>query len=142
MAFKDFKDFLTRAFYEEESTPTPEAESSEPTPEEMATFQASMSEGDGENVSEIAQNIIAESQVESDNDQYPDISHVQTALDTAGSGENHELIRRILVNYARCNPDDLEKDGLKRRQSVLNAIEHTKQQAATLKAEKAAEEQA
>lgn len=140
MAFKSFKDFLTRALYEEESALTPEAEALEPTPEEMATFQASMSEGDSENVVEKAQAIIADSQVESDNDEYPDISNVQTALDTAGSGENHELIRRILVNYARCNPDDLEKDGIKRRQAVMNAIEHTKQQAAALKAEKANEE--
>lgn len=133
-----FKDFINRMLYED--VHTPEAEASEPTPEEMATFEVAMSEGDGENVTEMAQNIIAESQVESDNDEYPDISNVQTALDTAGSGENHELIRRILVNYAGCNPDDLEKDGIKRREAVMNAIENTKQQAAALKAEKANEE--
>ena len=140
MAFKNFKDFISRALYEEE--PAPEAEASEPSPEEMATFEASMSEENGENVTEKAQAIIEDSQVESDNDEWPDISNVQTALDTAGSGENHELIRRILVNYARCNPDDLEKDGIKRRQAIMDAIQRTQQQAAALKAEKASEEQA
>ena len=140
MAFKNFRDFLSRTIYEE--APAPEAEIAGPTPEEMATFEAAMSAENGENVTEEAQAIIAGSQVESDNDEYPDISNVQTALETAGSGENHELIRRILVTYAGCNPDDLEKDGVKRRQAIEAAIEHTRQQAATLKADKADEEEA
>lgn len=139
MAFKNFKDFLNRALYEEESTTSTEA--SQLTPEELATFDASMSEENGENISEMAQRIIADSQVEFDNDEYPDISNVQTALDTAGSGEDHELIRRMLVNYANCNPADLEKDGLNRKQSIQNVIEQTKQQAAALKAEKNNDEQ-
>lgn len=138
MELKNFKNFLGRVFYEEEHTL--EAEVLEPTPEEIARFEESMSEENGENVTEKAQAIITDSQVESDNDEYPDISNVQTALDTAGSGENHELIRRILVNYAGCNPDDLEKDGLKRRKAIQDAIEHTKQQAEALKSEKANEE--
>lgn len=140
MAFKTFKDFLGRVLYEEENTTG--VETSELTQEEMATFEASMTEETGENVAEKARAIIAESQIEADNDEYPDIVNVQTALDTAGSGENHELIRRILVNYAGCNPEELEKDGIKRREAIMKAIEHTQQQAAVLKSEKANEEQA
>lgn len=143
-----FSDFLSRTFYEEESEPPKEVEQMEEeveTPqlsqEEMAMFEVSISEESGENVTEMAQNIIRESQIESDNDEFPDICNVQTVLDTAGVNAEHELVRKILMNFVKCDPADLEKDGTKRRQLILDAIEHTKQQAASLKAEKARDEE-
>lgn len=140
MAMKKFTDFLNRILYEEGSTVAQETPNL--TQEEMATFEASMSEESGENVSEIAQRIIMDSQMEADNDEYPDICNVQSVLDTAGVDANHELICKILMNFANCDPAELEKDGLSRRQAILNAIEQTKQQAAALKTEKANNEQA
>ena len=134
----NFKDFLSRLLYEEKST----TEFTESTTEEMAEFEASVSEQNCEDVSERAKAIITDSQIEADNDEYPDISNVQTALETAGSSENHELIRRMLINYAGCNPDELEKDGVKRKEAIQKAIADTKQQADTLKATKAKEEAA
>lgn len=140
MAMKKFTGFLNRVFYEEESTQG--EETLKLTQEEVAAFEASMSEEGEENVTKIAQKIIMESQVESDNDEYPDICNVQTVLDTAGVDADHELIRKILINFAHCDPTELEKDGVRRRQAILDAIEQTKQQAAALKSEKANNEQA
>ena len=144
-----FSDFLSRAFYEEESEPPKEVEQTaeeveipQLSQEEMAMFEVSISEESGENITEMAQNIIKESQIESDNDEFPDICNVQTVLDTAGNDAEHELVRKILMNFVKCDPTDLEKDGTKRRQLILDAIEHTKQQAANLKAEKARDEEA
>lgn len=143
-----FKDFLNRVFYEEGNTPSEEQQElpleEVPTlsPEEMATFEASISEEDEENVAEMAQKIIMDSQINSDNDEYPDICNVQDALDTVGVDVNHELICNVLRNYAHCDPAELEKDGINRKQAILNAIEQTKQQAAALKTEKVNDEQA
>lgn len=138
MAF-DFKKFLNQVLYEE--APTPEEKSSIPTPEEMEAFETTMATTGGDDVTEMARTIIADSQVDSDNDEFPDISNVQNALETAGSGENHELIRRILVNYGGFDPADLEKDGVKRRQAIVDAITRVQQQDVALKASKADEEQ-
>ena len=138
MAFGKFKDFLNRALYEEGG------ESKEPqlTPEEIENYEASMTTAEGEeSIAEMARKIIADSQEVSDNDEFPDISNVQSVLETAGTDASHELIRKILVNFAHCNPEDLEKDGINRRQAINEAIEQTRQQAAALKAEKTAEEQ-
>lgn len=136
MAFGRFGEFLNRVLYEEGAAEKPTV-----TEEEMATFEASVAESSGENVTAKAQQIITDSQVDSDNDEYPDISNVQEVLDTAGVDAPHELIQKILKNFAHCDPADLEKDGINRKQAILNAIEQVKQQAATLKAEKAADEQ-
>lgn len=139
MAFGKFTDFLNRVLYEDGTTPP--TESQQPTQEEMATFEAAISEEDGENVIEMAKKIIMDSQSESDNDEYPDICNVQTVLETAGVDADHELIRKILTNFVHCDPDGLEKDGIGRKQAILDAIEQTKQKAATLKAEKDDDEQ-
>ena len=135
-----FTDFLNRFLYEEgEKAPT---DAPQVTPEEMASFEASVSEEGGESIVEMAKKIIADSQVASDNDEYPDISNVQSVLDTTGTEASHELIRNILTNFAHCNPAELEHDGITRKQAILNAIEQVKQQAAALKVEKEGEEQA
>lgn len=139
MAFNKFADFLNRFLYEEGSPQT--ADNLQLTPEEMAEFEASMSEGNEESVTDMAARIITESQVESDNDEYPDICNVQSVLDTAGPEASHDLIRKILMNFAHCDPDALEMDGIKRKQAILDAIEQTKKQAAVLKTEKAQDEQ-
>ncbi len=138
MAMKKFTDFLNRFLYEEGSTPAEEMPKL--TQEEMSTFETSMSEEGGENISEMAQRIIIESQVKSDNDEYPDICNVQSVLDTAGVDVDHELVRKILENFAHCDPEELEKDGISRRQAIMDAIEQTKKQAENLKVQKANEE--
>ena len=144
-----FSDFLSRTFYEEESKPPKEVEQAaeeveipQLSQEEIAMFEVSISEEGQEDVVVMAQNIIKESQVESDSDEYPDICNVQTVLDTAGSDANHELVQKILLNFAKCDPVEVEKDGINRRQAIVNAIDRTKQQAAALKNEKAKDEAA
>lgn len=138
MAFSKFADFLNRVLYEEGSTaPTDTAL----TEEEKAEFEVAIATASDESVAEMACKIIAESQIESDNDQYPDISNVQSVLDTAGIDADHELIRKILKNFVHCDPAELEQDGITRRQAILNAIEQTRQQAAALKSEKATDEE-
>lgn len=134
-----FTDFLNRFLYEEGANTTPETH--QVTPEEMATFEASVSESSGEDVVEIAKKCIADSQVEADSDELPDISNVQSVVETTGVDASHELIRNILTNFAHCDPVELEKDGIKRKDAILAAIEQVKQQAAALKQEKAADEQ-
>lgn len=145
MALGKFTDFLNRVFYENASAETPEVpetlETENLTQEEMATFEASMSEEYDEDVTQMAQRIIADSQIEFDNDEYPDISNVQSVLDTVGTKAEPEMIRKCLKNFLNCEPDDLEKDGIGRKQAILNAIEKIKQQAVALKAEKANDEQ-
>lgn len=136
-----FSNFLNRLLYDEEKERTPEEETPEVTQEEIATFEISMSEEGEESITEMANKIIVDSQLESDNDEYPDISNVQSVLDTTGVDADHSLIRNILTNFAHCDPAELEKDGIARKQAIENAIEHTKQQAAALKAEKANDEQ-
>lgn len=140
MAKNKFTDFLNRIFYEEGSTLA--EETPQLTQEEMATFESSVTEEAGENIIEMAKKIIVDSQMESDNDEYPDISNVQSVLDTAGVDADHELIRKILRNFANCDPAELEKDGISRKEAILNAIEQTRQQAAALKNEKVNDEQA
>lgn len=137
MAFGKFKDFLNRTLYEEGGETKPQ----QLTPEELENYETSMSAAGEENIPEMAKKIIEDSQVASDNDEYPDISNVQSVLETAGTDASHDLICKILINFAHCNPEELEKDGTNRRQAINDAIEQTKQQAAALKTEKAAEEQ-
>lgn len=139
MARRKFTDFLNRVLYEQGEAPAEEMP--QLTEEEMATFEESMSEEGGESVVEMAKKIILESQVESDNDEYPDICNVQSVLDTAGVDADHELIQKILKNFVHCDPADLEKDGASRRQAILNAIEETRQKSAAIKLEKANDEQ-
>ncbi len=134
-----FTEFLNRFLYEEganASTETPQV-----TPEEMASFEASMSEDGGEDVIEMAKKIITDSQAEADSDNLPDISNVQSVLATTGTEASHELIRNILTNLVHCDPAELEKDGIKRKDAILKAIEQVRQQANALKKEKAADEQ-
>lgn len=136
-----FKDFLSKILYEGENTENPEKP--EVTAEEMANFEQSMTtqtEG-GEDIVAMAQKIIFDSQAASDADEYPDISNVQTVLETAGEGADNELIKRILVNFMNCSPEDLLKDGNLRKEAILTAIEQTRQQSAALSAAKAEEEQ-
>lgn len=138
MAFGKFKDFLNRTLYEEGG----ESKTPQLTPEEIENYETSMAASNDEaNIVEMAKKIIADSQVASDNDEFPDISNVQSVLETAGTDASHDLICKILINFAHCNPEELEKDGVNRRQAINDAIEQTRQQAAALKAEKAAEEQ-
>ena len=139
MAKGKFTDFLNRFLYEGEENTT--ADTQQLSPEEIASFEASVSEDGGENVTEMAKRIIADSQVASDNDEFPDISNVQTVLETTGTEASHELIRNILTNFAHCDPIELEKDGNIRKQAILDAIEQVKQQSAALKVEKANDEQ-
>ena len=139
MAFNKFADFLNRVFYEEERVEV--AETKELTGEEMAKFEAVVSEEGTESVAQIAQKIIADSQVESDNDEYPDICNVQSVLETAGLEADHELVRKILKNFAKCDPEMLQKDGSKRKAAIQNAIDLTKKQAEALKAEKVKDEE-
>lgn len=140
MAKNKFTDFLNRIFYEEGGSLT--AETTESTQEGMEALDAPVPEVNDENVTQMAQRIIADSQIESDNDEFPDISNVQSVLDTAGIDADHELIRKILTNFAHCDPEALEKDGITRKQAILNAIEQVKQQAADLKSEKLKDEEA
>lgn len=137
-----FSDFLNRIFYEDGSTPPQPTEEPQLTQEEVAAFEASVSNENSEDVTEMAKRIIVGSQTESDNDEYPDICNVQVVLDTAGTDADHQLIRKILTNFVHCDPDGLEKDGIGRKQAILNAIEQIKQQAAALKTEKASDEEA
>ena len=143
MALKRFTDFLNRICYEETGTVATETseESTEITQEETEAFETSMSEENGENIAEMAKKIIADSQVESDNDEFPDICNVQSVLDTAGMDADHELVRKILTNFVHCNPDELELDGVNRKQAILDAIDRTKKQAEALKQEKARDEE-
>lgn len=145
MALGKFTDFLNRVFYEnggtEETEVTEGSEALNLTQEEMADFETSMSEENDEDVTQMAQRIIADSQIEFDNDEYPDISNVQSVLDTVGSEADPEMIRKCLKNFLNCEPDDLQKDGMNRRQAISDAIEKTKQQAVNLKSEKANDEQ-
>lgn len=135
----NFKKFLEKTFLEEDTTTGTE---NAPTAEEMQTFEATIaSGGNSEDIKAMAQGIIAESQMDSDNDEFPDISNVQNALDTAGSGDNKELILRILVNYGGFDPVALKQDGIKRRQAILDAIQRIQQQDAALKQAKDAEDQ-
>lgn len=146
MAKKKFTDFLNRFFYEDGTTSAEEVKPSEEgkpelTQEAMAEFEVAISDEGGESVTERAKKIIEESQAESDNDEYPDICNVQSVLDNTGVDADHELIRKILLNYEHCDPKALETDGNGRKQAILTAIEQTKQKAAALKSEKAQDEQ-
>lgn len=134
-----FAEFLNRFLYEDGNNTATETQA---TPEEMANYEASVSESSGEDVVEMAKRRIADSQVEADSDELPDISNVQSVVETTGVDASHELIRNILTNFAHCDPAELEKDGIKRKDAILAAIEQVKQQAATLKQEKADDEQA
>lgn len=139
MAFNRFTDFMNRVFFEEESTEVTELP--EITDEEKAKFEATMSDEKTENVTEMAQKIISESQVESDNDEYPDISVVQSVLDSVGADANHTVIRNVLTNFAKCEPEAVEKDGNNRKIAIQNAIEQIKKQSEALRAEKIADEE-
>lgn len=147
-AKRKFSNFLSSLLYEndeEKTTATTEVEEVPPpelTQEDIATFEVSMSAEGEEDIVEMAKKIIVDSQTESDNDEFPDISNVQSVLDTAGTDADHELICKILMNFVHCNPADLEQDGIKRRQAIMDAIEQTKQKSLVLKNEKADEEQA
>ena len=149
MAANKFSSFLTRIFYEEgDGEPAPEStveekqeEVPEVTQEEVATFEATISEEGEENVTEMAKKVIIDSQIESDNDDFPDISNVQAVLDSVGTDVNHDVIKNVLKNLVHCEPTELEKDGIGRRQAVLSAIEKIKQKDAALKSEKANDEQ-
>ena len=113
-----------------------------PTAEEMQTFEATIASGGApEDIKAQAQAIIMESQADSDSDEYPDISNVQTALDTAGSGENKALIVRIL-SFGGFTPEALKLDGVKRRQAIVDAVQRIVQQNAALKQAKDADDQA
>lgn len=138
MAF-DFKKFLEKTLFEgDPTTGTNEA----PTAEEMQTFEATLATGGApEDIKAQAQAIIMESQADSDADEYPDISNVQAALDTAGSGENKELIVRIL-SFGGFTPEALKQDGVKRRQAIVDAVQRIIQQNAALKQAKDADDQA
>ncbi|MBQ7360726.1 MAG: hypothetical protein IJW20_03800 [Clostridia bacterium] len=133
-----FAEFLNRFLYEDGGNTETETQA---TPEEMANFEASVSETGGEDVVEMAKKRIADSQVEADSDELPDISNVQSVVETTGADASHELIRNILTNFAHCDPAELEKDGIKRKDAILAAIEQVKNQATILKQEKAADEQ-
>ena len=138
MAF-DFKKFLEKALFEGDTTT---GTNDVPTAEEMQTFEATIASGGApENIKAQAQAIIMESQADSDSDEYPDISNVQTALDTAGSGENKELIIRIL-SFGGFTPEALKQDGVKRRQAIVDAVQRIVQQNAALKQAKDADDQA
>lgn len=141
-----FANFLNSLLYEkEEATATEVVEEAQPpeiTQEDVETFEVSMSGESEEEIANMAKKIIVDSQVESDNDEFPDISNVQSVLDTAGTNADHGLICKILMNFVHCNPEDLEKDGIKRRQAIMDAVEQTKQKSLALKAEKADEEKA
>ena len=138
MAF-DFKKFLEKTLFVEDSTP---GTNEVPTAEEMQTFEATIASGGApEDIKAQAQAIIMESQADSDSDEYPDISNVQTALDTAGSGENKELIVRIL-SFGGFTPEALKLDGVKRRQAIVDAVQRIVQQNAALKQAKDADDQA
>lgn len=138
-------DFINRVFYENGGTEVTKTQETEETlnltQAEMASFEASMSEENDEDVTQMAQRIIADSQIEFDTDECPDICKVQSVLDTVGTDAEPEMIRKCLKNFLNCEPDDLEKDGMGRKQAILNAIEKVKQQAAVLKSEKANDEQ-
>lgn len=137
-AFK-FKAFLEKTFFEDE---TPSSAETALTEEEMQTFEVTVeSGGTTEDIKAMAQGIIAESQLDSDSDELPDISNVQTALETAGSGDNKELILRILINYGGFDPAALKQDGIKRRQAIVDAIQRIERQDATLKQAKDADDQ-
>lgn len=138
MAF-DFKKFLEKTFLEEDTTTGADEV---PTAEEMQTFEATIATGGTpEDIKAQAQAIITDSQADSDSDEFPDISNVQTALDTAGSGDNKDLIIRIL-SFGGFTPEALKLDGVKRRQAIVDAVQRIIQQNAALKQAKDADDQA
>ena len=134
----NFKTVLNKLFYEET---TDKGDSPTPTAEEQEAYAAAVT-SDGSDIVEQARQFIINSQMTCDTDELPDISHVLNAVKTAGSGENHELIRRMLQNLMGMNPEDLKQDGLNRRDAILKAIEAVKAQDTTCRTEKADAEKA
>ena len=123
----NFKTVLNKLFYEE---PTGKENPPTPTAEEQEAYAAAVT-SDGSDIVEQARQFIINSQITCDTDELPDISHVLNAVETAGSGEDHELIRRMLQNLMSMNPDDLKQDGLNRKEAILKAIEAVKAQDTT-----------
>lgn len=134
----NFKKFLGGIFYEETTNPE---ETTTPTAAQEEAFNAALN-SENNDVVEMARQLIFASQEACDNDELPDISNVMNAVETAGSGENHELIRRMLQNLMGMNPDDLVKDGLNRKEAIMSAIKAVQSQDACLKAQKAEDEKA
>lgn len=141
---KRFKEFLTNVFYQDENVAREETEKLDK--EDVAAFEESLEtvsdETMSEDVVEKARKIILDSQINSDNDEFPDISNIQTVLDTvAGNQFDNELIKKLLINLLHLEPDGLEKDGNGRRQAILDVINKTKEYVISLKEEKSKDEQ-
>ena len=132
----NFKKFLGGIFYEEA---TSSEDTTTPTAAQEEAFSAAVS-SENKDVVEMARQLIFASQEACDNDELPDISNVMNAVETAGSGENHELIRRMIQNLLGMNPDDLVQDGLNRKEAIKTAIKTVQSQDAALKAQKADDE--
>ena len=99
----NFKKVLGRIFYEDT---TSSEDTTTPTAAQEEAFNAALN-SENNDVVEMARQLIFASQETCDNDELPDISNVMNAVETAGSGENHELIRRMIQNLMGMNPDDL-----------------------------------
>lgn len=131
-----FKKFLEKAFLEEETTP---GTNDVPTEEDMQSFEATVTSGESsEDITVQAQAIIQDSQAAFDADEFPDISRVQDALNTAES-DDKKLILRI-ITYGGFDPAGLKQDGINRRQAITDAIQRINQQNETLKQAKDADD--
>ena len=135
----NFKKVLVGLLYKDVPDSEPETEPTPTAEQEEAFVSAVTSEGD--DVVEMARQLIIRSQDACDNDELSDISNVMKAVETAGSGADHELIRRMLQNLLNLDPDELKQDGINRRDAIAKAIASAKAQDSSLKAEKAEEEQ-
>ncbi len=145
----DFSNFMHRLFYEDdepkaeiEVTETPQPEQTELSEEEVAEFEESVSTESTENIPEKAKKIIIDSQIASDNDEYPDISNVETVLMSVGDSCNTEMIQKILINVSGLNLEGLKTDGSIRKQAILDAIAQMREKTTALRDAKAQEEQA
>lgn len=125
-----FKDALVNLFCETNNNGSTE-EATVPTAEEQETFDAAVT-SEGENVVEMARQQILASQDPCDTDDLPDIGNVLKAVETAGTGDDHQLVRRIL-SFGDLNPDELIQDGNNRKTAIKNLIQTTTAQNEELK---------
>ena len=135
-----FTKALAKLFFEQE-TPVADEDTTVPTAFEQESFDAAVT-SEAQDVAEIARQQIIASQEHCDTDDLPDIGNVLRAVETAGTGDDHQLIRRILQNFGGHNPDDLVQDGNNRKNAIERTIKNAQNQGNELKALKATENQA
>lgn len=121
-----FKERLNRIFFEADPNPSSDSEMD-------TSYFESVSEGSS--ASDVAKQIIIDSQYESDNDELVDITNVQPAMDAIGMNASREQLRGVIEKLQGNNPDDMVKDGEKRISAIKAAIETQRKSAETLRYE-------